>query len=229
MTQNYTLNLFNPDAIVVHLAQVLLNSPSTELLHVVLTGGGAGQAINERLGSAAAAVTDEVWQRVHLWWGDERFVPVESVERNDAKIVEVLGPFYAADRVHRVAFESDTTSVVSAASTYAHELGRFGKPSPLFSVVMLGLGPDGHVASLFPESKQLHSNEPCVGIVDSPKLPPERVTMTFPTLNNALRTWIFAPGANKSDAFRHLVAECGSVQQTPARGITSASDVQVFR
>lgn len=205
----------------------LVGSSSNQLLHVVLTGGSTGAVFNSQLGDIAAALPATVWDRVHLWWGDERFVPRNSDQRNDYRVREILGRYFAADRVHRVKHSNDCPSVNHAALLYSQELARYGSPSPLFTLVMLGMGPDGHIASLFPWSPQLHATEVCVPVTDSPKPPPERVTMTFPTLNHSNKTVIFAAGANKQIALNRVLADSGSVDETPARGI-SARELEIL-
>jgi len=218
---------FNPQIAVESLIQTLQESPSRDLLHVVLTGGGSGMQVNSQLGYVAASLPDSIWNRVHLWWGDERFVPRDSEQRNDLGIRETLGSFFARDRGHQVAASDDCPSVHAAAHAYAHELKKFANPSPRFTFVMLGMGPDGHIASLFPHSRQLRASEACVAVLDSPKPPPERVTMTFPTLNNSHKTLIFAAGVSKQEALRRVLAPNGSVDETPARGI-KAQALEIF-
>ena len=218
---------FNPQIAVASLIQTLRESSSSDLLHVVLTGGGSGMQVNSQLGYVAASLPDSIWSRVHLWWGDERFVPRDSEQRNDLGIRETLGPYFTRDRVHQVEASDNCPSVHAAAHAYAHKLRMFANPSPRFTFVMLGMGPDGHIASLFPHSRQLHASEACVAVIDSPKPPPERVTMTFPTLNNSHKTLIFAAGADKQEALRRVLAPSGSVDETPARGVT-AQELEIF-
>ncbi len=215
------------NAIVDNVINSLERSSSSDLLHIVLTGGTTGGEFNLKLGEIASSLPTSVWRRVHLWWGDERFLPTQSDQRNDYKIWEVLGAYFDDDRVHQVSHSNECESVNEAASLYAQELGRYGSPSPRFTYVLLGMGPDGHVASLFPRSPQLDATEVCVPVLDSPKPPPERVTMTFPTLNNSEKTAMFAAGESKRDALNRLLASSGSVDVTPARGI-SARELEIL-
>ncbi len=209
------------DIAIATLVGALRECPTSELLHVVLTGGSTGIKINARLYEVAGALHESIWNRVHLWWGDERFVAAESPLRNDYRIQESLGIFFSPDRVHQVASTDNCKSVSEAAHQYATELAKFGSPSPHFAITFLGVGPDGHVASLFPYSQQLHSNKVCVSVVDSPKPPSERISMTFKTLNRSERTLLFASGANKGMALRKLLSPIGSIDEIPARGVTA--------
>ena len=215
------------NAIVDNVINSLERSSSSDLLHIVLTGGTTGGEFNLKLGEIASSLPTSVWRRVHLWWGDERFLPTQSDQRNDYKIWEVLGAYFDDDRVHQVSHSNECESVNEAASRYAQELGKYGSPSPRFTYVLLGMGPDGHVASLFPRSPQLDATEVCVPVLDSPKPPLERVTMTFPTLNNSEKTAMFAAGESKRDALNRLLASSGSVDVTPARGI-SARELEIL-
>ena len=224
---NCIVHSLDMNAFVNNVIKSLERASSNELLHIVLTGGTTGGVFNLKLGEIASALPASVWKRVHLWWGDERFLPTQSDERNDYGIREILGHYFDDDRVHQVSHSDECGSVNEAASLYAHELGRYGSPSPRFTYVLLGMGPDGHVASLFPRSPQLEATEVCVPVRDSPKPPPERVTMTFPTLNNSENTTIFAAGENKKQALNRLLAPSGSVDVTPARGI-SARELEIL-
>lgn len=198
-----------------------------DLIHIVLTGGGTGMKVTQRLREVAEAVSDSQWKRVHLWWGDERFIEADSTLRNDYQIHEILGKYFATDRVHRVASSDTCASVDEAAALYAAELSKFEFPCPQFALTFLGLGPDGHIASLFPHTKQLHASAVCVPIHESPKPPPQRVSMTLSTLNSSEKTLLFASGDNKEAALARLIATHGSVDETPARGI-AASSVEIL-
>jgi 6-phosphogluconolactonase len=223
MTSVDTIN-----AILRRITGALATAPSDSLIHVVLTGGETGTAITKGLRDIAAALDPTVWNRVHLWWGDERFVPRHSPDRNDYGITDILGSYYSTDRVHRVLGSEECDSVQDAAADYATKLLIFGSQGPQFSLVLLSLGPDGHVASLFPDSEQLSLTEPCVPVLNSPKPPPERVTLTFDMLNRSELTLLLAFGDSKSDALQRLTSEEGSVAQTPARGVQS-KNLEILR
>lgn len=192
--------------------------------HIVLTGGGAGMSITSRLQEVAKALSPRLWSNVHMWWGDERFVPIDSELRNDHNVEQLLGEFYIAENVHRAPSTDDCHSVFEAAHIYANELARFGSKNlstPQFDVVLLGLGPDGHVASLFPHSPLITDTGVCFGLENSPKPPPQRITMSFSTLNCSTTTVILASGAAKDQARERLTTRSGSIQQTPALGISA--------
>ncbi len=178
---------------------------------IVLTGGTIAIAAYE------AITGDEAdWRDVELWFGDERFVPSGHAERNDQQAREAFLDRLdvPSEHVHSMPAHGCDQSLAEAADAYAATL-----PDGPFDVVLLGLGPDAHVASLFPGFEQLwETGRACVEVFGSPKPPPERISMTFPTLNRTVATWFLVSGASKADAVARAQATDGSIEQTPARG-----------
>ncbi|GAB4085703.1 6-phosphogluconolactonase [Myceligenerans cantabricum] len=186
-------------------------------VHVVLTGGTVGI---RTLASVAASplVTAVDWSGVHLWWGDERFLPDGDPDRNETQAREALVDALVAEHglparnVHAMPGPSAVASPEEGAAAYAAELARFAAHEPdgdgpadpaapavpAFDVLLLGMGPDGHVASLFPGHAALGATGATVGVHGSPKPPPERVSLTFGTLRAAREVWIVAAGAEKA-------------------------------
>ncbi|WP_426595661.1 6-phosphogluconolactonase [Cellulomonas sp. McL0617] len=189
-------------------------------LHVVLTGGTVGIASLRAV--ASSPVRDAVdWSGVHLWWGDERFLPGGHADRNETQareaLIDALGDALPASNVHPMPALSEAvpTPEVSAA-LYASELAAAG--SPAFDVLLLGMGPDGHVASLFPGHAALGAQySSTVGVHGSPKPPPLRVSLTFDAIRAAREVWVVAAGAEKADAVASALGGA-SVTVTPAAG-----------
>ncbi|MGN6243210.1 MAG: 6-phosphogluconolactonase [Motilibacteraceae bacterium] len=194
--------------------------------HVVLTGGGIGTAVLAAL--AASPARDAVdWDALDVWWGDERFVPAGSEDRNEvgarAALLDQVG--LPAARIHAMpALDGpDGDDVDAAADRYAAELAAAARPEdhgavPVFDVLMLGIGPDGHVASLFPEQPALHETERSViGVRGAPKPPPTRISLTFPALRAAREVWVLASGSSKAGAVRMALGGAGE-RQIPAAG-----------
>lgn len=193
------------------------------LVHVSLTGGSMGSAV---LTAAARHPrrADVDWSRVHFWWSDERFVPRGSVDRNDrqartALLDELEIP---AVNVHTMGASDDGDDLDAAAASYAEELARFpqedGTPWPSFDVCFLGVGPDGHIASLFPDRPEiLITDRVAVAVRDSPKLPPERITLTRRVINGSQRVWLVLAGADKASALGLALAGA-SYASVPAAG-----------
>jgi len=192
-------------------------------LHVVLTGGTVGIAALRAV--AASPVRDAVdWSGVHLWWGDERFLPAGDPDRNETQareaLLDALGDALPAGNVHPVpALSDDVPDGGTAARRYAAELRAHAVGdglAPRFDVLLLGMGPDGHVASLFPGRSALYeANLLVVAEHDSPKPPPERVSLTFPLLQSAREVWVVAAGAEKAPAVARALAG-DDVRTTPA-------------
>ncbi|NEA05607.1 6-phosphogluconolactonase, partial [Streptomyces sp. SID10116] len=168
---------------------------------VVLTGGRNGNGVLAAL--AASPAKDAIdWSRLDLWWGDERFLPDGDPERNYTQAKEALldsVPLNPA-RVHPMPASDGAYEVDAAAEIYAAELTAAASPEdhgpvPTFDVLMLGVGPDTHVASLFPELPAVRETErSVVGVHGAPKPPPTRVTLTLPAIRAAREVWLLAAG-----------------------------------
>jgi 6-phosphogluconolactonase len=191
---------------------------------VVLTGGGIGTATLEEL-RAIPALDAVDWSRVDLWWGDERFLPSGDPERNDTQAWSALLDHVPLDpsRVHAVPSASEVPDPEAAAAAYAAELARCAQPEdhgpvPSFDVLLLGVGPDAHVASLFPESPALYDDRTVVGVRGAPKPPPNRVSMTLRAINSANEIWLLVAGAEKAGAVALALGGGGGVQ-VPAAGV----------
>lgn len=174
-------------------------------VHLGLTGGRVGIAtVAEMVASPLAGAVD--WSGVHVWWGDERFVPEGHADRND---VEAHAALFSrvplpAENVHAVPGPDRVADVAAAAQAYTEELARHapeGAEVPEIAVVLLGMGPDGHVASLFPGRPSLDVDTlGALAEPDSPKPPPERVSLTLPTLDAAHQVWLVVSGEGKAAA-----------------------------
>ncbi|MGM7667264.1 6-phosphogluconolactonase [Microbacterium sp. A93] len=196
----------------------------------VLTGGGTGTGILSALaelveadGTGAGAVPMPDWSRVHLWWGDERFLPTGDPDRNEVQAHEALLDLLKsthgmpAENIHPMP-AAGTLGLDEAADAYAAELlsraqiqqtqdqqtqtsAGVDPRLPVFDVVMLGVGPDAHVASLFPGLPgPLATEATVIAVTDSPKPPPLRLSLTVEALNTAEHLWFVVAGADKSEA-----------------------------
>jgi 6-phosphogluconolactonase len=191
---------------------------------VVLTGGTMGSAILAAV--AASPARDAVdWSRLDVWWGDERFLPVGHPDRNETQNRAALLDSVPLDprRVHAMAGPDGPAGddVDAAAASYAEVLARTaddGQPTPIFDVLLLGVGPDAHVASLFPGFPEVSiTDRTVVPVRNSPKPPPTRVSLTMPVLQRAEDVWFLVAGADKADAVR-LALSGADPTQAPATG-----------
>lgn len=178
---------------------------------VVLTGGSISRVLHRAVRDSGARDAVD-WSRVEVWWGDERFVPADDAERNEKQAREDLLDAVPVDsqRVHAMA-PSDGAhgdDVDAAAAAYAEQLAEAaaGGGEPLFDVLMLGVGPDGHVASMFPGHPGLADERPALAVRSSPKPPPVRISMSFPTLARSRETWFLVTGDAKAAAARQALA-----------------------
>lgn len=193
---------------------------------LVLTGGGVGIATLAAL--AALPARDAIdWRRLDVWWGDERFLPSGHPDRNDtqARVALLDKVNIAPERVHPMPASDgpDGDDPEAAAQRYADALRAASRPEdhgpvPTFDVLLTGVGPDGHIASLFPEKPALYESErPAVAVRGAPKPPPTRITLTLPGICSAREVWLLAAGAEKAGAVHLALSGAGQVQ-IPAAG-----------
>ena len=186
--------------------------------HLVLTGGGVGTLV---LAELARVVPAAAWQHVHAWWGDERFLPAGDPERNETGARAALLDHVPIppDQVHPMPADRGQ-GLADAARAYADELARHSADGilPAFDVLLLGMGPDGHVASLFPDNAALDADGTTVGIDDSPKPPPRRISLTLGAIRSARAVWVVAAGPAKAPAAAAALDPVTSPQRIPAAG-----------
>ena len=199
----------------------VLGAHGRERVDVAVTGGTDGTAILRAIAaSPLLGVID--WHHVHIWWGDERFVPAGSDERNENAARDALFDGLIASgmmddaQIHampadtrpereRAAATPEQTreALRHAATVYQSELlGELGETAAM-DIMMFGVGPDGHFASLFPDHGELAIDDPrtlVVGVDDSPKPPPTRITFTVPMIARTSYLWICGSRAAKADA-----------------------------
>jgi 6-phosphogluconolactonase len=192
---------------------------------LVLTGGGIGTAILTEL-AAAPALGAVDWRHLDIWWGDERFLESGHPERNEAGAEQALLRHVETDprRIHRMPGTDglDGDDPEAAAARYADELRAATRPEdhgpvPSFDVLLLGIGPDAHVASLFPGMPALYDERPVVAVRSAPKPPPTRLSLTLPAIRCARDVWVLAAGQEKAGAVRLALSAAGPVQ-VPAAG-----------
>lgn len=192
---------------------------------VVLTGGRTGTAVLEHLNRSAARDAVD-WSRVDLFWGDERFLPSGHPDRNETQARAALLDHVPLDpsRVH-VMEPSDGEfgdDPEAAAAAYAEVLASLAGPEddgvPAFDVCMLGVGEEGHVASVFPDSPAVHEKErTVVAVRDCPKPPPTRVSLTLSSVRHAQEVWLMTTGEAKAEAVATALSGADEVE-LPAAG-----------
>lgn len=234
--------LESPDALAAEVAErlvVVLSSRQDlgEVPSVVLTGGTIAARIHAAVLTVRGVELVD-WSLVDVWFGDERFLPTGHADRNETQAREALLDSVALDpaRVHAMPADPDPSGSGSGPEVAAraqvaaagHSAEVQAAAAKRFDLVMLGLGPDGHVASLFPGHESLHGNG--VGVLaepDSPKPPPVRLSMTLPALCTAREVWFVVSGEDKADAVQR--ARSGDdVSTTPGAGVRGTDATRWF-
>jgi 6-phosphogluconolactonase len=174
-------------------------------LHIALAGGTTPRRAYELL-----ARIEGSWKHVHLWLGDERCVPAEDPESNARMVRESL---YANARAEPPQLHEVPSPSVPEDAAWRYGLEIHSRvPGVVFDIVLLGMGPDGHTASLFPGHPVLDVREaPVAPVRGAPKPPPERVTLTLPVLRRARFTLLLATGAEKREALARALAGDASI------------------
>ncbi|BBH15872.1 6-phosphogluconolactonase [Nocardioides baekrokdamisoli] len=190
---------------------------------VCLTGGTVADLVHREVARVGADSAVD-WTAVDFWWGDERYVETTSPDRNalhaHTAFLDVLG--VPAGRIHAMPSTGSACSVEEGARAYAAELARRQEP---FLVTMLGMGPDGHVASLFPGAPGLGADEAtAIAVTGSPKPPPQRISLTVPALNNSESVWLLVTGPDKAAA----VADATTSADLPARRVRGLAETVWF-
>lgn len=173
---------------------------------LAISGGAVATSL---LPSLLPRVGDVDWSRVRVWLVDERFVPAGHADRNDDQAWE--GFFHAASGVELVRMPTSDESAPGAGSldaatsafeaTWTELMG-----SGSFDIALIGMGPDGHICSLFPGRVDLEEPSPILAIRNSPKPPPERITVSMPVMRACGEVWLTTAGSAKADALGRAFA-----------------------
>lgn len=205
----------------------LLAEPNRTRADIAVTGGTDGIRMLEAVRNSPLAEAVD-WSRVHVWWGDERFVAAADDDRNAKQASDALfGALIESDampagNIHAMpadtrdaeaiagATPEQTDAVLArAAADYQQELVEQLGDRPTLDIALFGVGPDAHFASLFPDHGEAEIDNPQVlvaGVRDSPKPPPLRLTLSVPMITRSRRTWVFTSGARKADAVKAAFA-----------------------
>ncbi|NNG18645.1 6-phosphogluconolactonase [Naumannella sp. ID2617S] len=179
-----------------------LQGDQDRVVQVCLTGGRIANRMYQQLADGQGDNTVD-WKRVEFWWGDERFVATESPDRNAGQTLALLAATIPLDpaKVHPMPAEGGLADLNQAAVQYATELG-----DTRFDICLLGMGPDGHVASVFPDHPSSAASGSVIGVTDSPKPPPERLSLTLSVINKSAEVWLIVAGDEKAPAAARAIA-----------------------
>jgi 6-phosphogluconolactonase len=167
------------------------------IFHLALTGGTLGSDLTRAL-VANWNAHPEMYQGLHIWWSDERFVERSSAEQNSSPALNSVTNKNIA--IHMLRSSDEVENIEVAVEDYLAQLGE-----TFMDLTILGLGPDGHIASLFPGAAHIDRLEKVIAITDSPKPPAVRATFTLSMINTSTLVWIIAAGASKADAVTKII------------------------
>lgn len=202
-------------------------------VHVAVSGGSLGDVVLPQLVAAANEVGAD-WRAVHVWFADERYLARGDEERNASSAVRALrlAQDFPAEQLHTVAAAGDSESVEDSARRYHEALGRmipFARDLriPQFDVMLLGMGPDGHTASLFPGMPHVDDSSAfALPVHDSPKPPSQRVTLSLPVINASRFTAVYATGASKAAALSDALGT--NSQNLPIARVAAAEQLHLY-
>jgi len=208
--------------------QIAESVAAREICSLALSGGNTPQTLHRIL---AGEFREQIpWDKIHFFWGDERYVPLDDEQSNFLMAKKTLFRFLEIDdsQIHPVPTQLKTSA--DAARRYEEEIRKFfGESGPTLDIVLLGLGGDGHTASLFPGNPVLKEQSRLVApVCHSPKPPPDRITFTYPLINRTRRIHFLVSGAGKAEAVRRCLENEPDIKQTPAAGIAPRSGELVW-
>jgi 6-phosphogluconolactonase len=188
---------------------------------IVLAGGGVAIAMLEQVRSSPAQAAID-WSRIELYWGDERFVAPDDPERNELQARQALLDHVPVDpaKVFPMGADDGSRTAEEAAAAYVEILPQVAADEPMFDVLLLGMGGEGHTLSVFPHSPAVR--ETAAGVVavhDCPKPPPTRISLTLPAARAAAEAWIVSAGESKADAVAAALGGAPEVE-IPVAGAT---------
>lgn len=199
---------------------------------VALSGGSTPKALYHLMGTEQEIRTKIPWSKIHFFFGDERHVPPDHADSNFRMVNEAMFQALQTEQLHIHRVLSELTSASDAAIQYEADLREFFAPQglmhndfPRFDLVFLGMGPDGHTASLFPNSSGLGESKRWVISNWVQKFETDRITVTFPVLDSAAEVILFVSGPEKAPLVKEVLrvgAETGKypVQRVrPRNGI----------
>jgi 6-phosphogluconolactonase len=167
------------------------------VFHLALTGGTLGSELTRTL-VADWNAHPELYQGLHIWWSDERFVDRSSAEQNSSPVLNSVTNKNVT--IHMLRASDEVENIDIAVEDYLAQLAE-----NFMDLTVLGLGPDGHIASLFPGAAHIDRLEKIIAITDSPKPPAVRATFTLSMINTSTLVWIIAAGASKADAVTKII------------------------
>ncbi len=207
---------------------VWINESRLDKFHLALSGGRTPSLLFSLLADKYAQYVP--WSKIHFWWGDERMVPADHPESNFGEVNKLLFSKIGVMpiQIHPIKGENDP---VTEANRYGSEISStvpIKNNLPSFDLVMLGLGEDGHTASIFPGQMHLMDSNEITGIASHPISGQKRITLTGKVLNNAKRVAFLVAGASKSKIFKEIIQHSPDALRYPASHIQPLGELHWF-
>lgn len=188
-----------------------------KLFHLALSGGRTPAAVYSRL-YAETSTNPDIWSRIHVYWGDERCVAPDDPESNfgmaNSELLRKVG--IPEGNIHRIRGEEEPKREANRYEDEVKSIVPMVDGFPRFDWIFLGLGADGHTASLFPGSRALDEQKRLFVSIIGPKPPARRITMTFPLIINANKVAFLITGEDKAEILGHILGKSGGYQNFPS-------------
>ena len=193
---------------------------------LVLTGGGAGIGLLERIRELEDADSRIDWSRVHVFFGDDRNVPVDHEDSNEGQARDALLNHVDIPEANIHGIGLDGGEMEEAARAYEQLIEELAPKG--FDIHLLGMGHEGHINTLFPHTDAVRETQRLViAVTDSPKPPAERVTLTLPAVRRAEQVWLLVSGEDKAQAAKAIV-DRANPEDWPAAGAEGTADTLLY-
>ena len=195
---------------------ILTKSSVQERLNILLSGGKTPSELFRRITKKYADTID--WERIHFWWGDERCVSPENENSNYKQAYDFLLSQISipSENIHRIKGENNPEEEAIRYAAEIKENLNYRGENPVFDLVLLGLGEDGHTASIFPDELELFEDERVCAVATHPLSGQKRITITGKVLNNANRVFFLVTGANKAQRISEIMNDDEAAKLLPA-------------
>ena len=201
---------------------IAVSRSQREYFSIALAGGSTPQLLYRLLATDYSEQVD--WSKVLFFWGDERYVPHDHPKSNYLMAKTAMLDHVPIPAAHIFPVPTHLTNPKDAAAAYAIEVKqKLALTIGRFDLVLLGMGDDGHTASLFPGSAALEENERVVVAAPAPVDPKQRITLTYPILNNARNVFFLVAGENKGPGLRCVLGQASEVTVCPSKGVQPKS------
>jgi 6-phosphogluconolactonase len=208
----------------------ILSDPNREKFTIALAGGSTPEIFYKTL--AQAQYSSRVsWNKVHLFWGDERCVPPDHQDSNYGMVERLLMERVkiSDNNIHRIRGEQQPEEEVRRYSELLYRVLNKKEGQPYFDIIFLGLGSDGHTASLFPDSKNLNIEDPLCSVAEHPSTGQKRITLNLPIITNAKKIFFMVTGKRKSEIIEKILLDNKISRKYPASLVNQkAEEVEWF-